>query len=168
MKPIDYHYFAWLTSQVNTRQGRTYNELFDRLHSIEFVWTVPNDDNRIADGMDLRREFSERTEFSPSVEAVSILEVIVGLSRRLAFMTDWAAEIWAWKLIKNLKLHNMYDPLTSRKVDIIDEKIEALIWRTYEPDGSGGFFPLKNAKEDQTKVEIWYQMNAYVIEIQHL
>jgi hypothetical protein len=83
-------------------------------------------------------------------------------------MTDWAAEIWAWKLIKNLKLHNMYDPLTSRKVDIIDEKIEALIWRTYEPDGSGGFFPLKNAKEDQTKVEIWYQMNAYVIEIQHL
>lgn len=168
MKQVDYQYFAWLTSQIAHKSKRTYNELFDRLHSVEFVWTVPNDDNRIADAMDLRRQFAEGTEFSPSMESASVLEVLIGLSRRLEFMTGWPPEAWAWKLIKNLGLHSMYDPISPRKADILDEKIEALIWRTYEPDGRGGFFPLQYPKEDQTKVEIWYQMNAYVIERQYL
>jgi hypothetical protein len=38
-----------------------------------------------------------------------------------------------------------------------------LIWRTYEPDGSGGFFPLMHPSDQRIrhKVEIWTQMNAY-------
>jgi hypothetical protein len=47
----------------------------------------------------------------------------------------------------------------------VEEILYALIWRTYDPDGVGGFFPLAWPKEDQTKIEIWYQMNAYAKEI---
>jgi len=43
-----------------------------------------------------------------------------------------------------------------------------LIWRDYHADGRGGFFPLTNPDTDQTKVEIWYQMNAYVTEMTDL
>lgn len=169
MKKVDYQYFAWLTSQIRTPpRRRTYNELFDRLHSIEFVWTVANDDNRIADGLRLREEFSEGASFAPSMEAVSVLEVLVALSRRLEFLTSWPADAWAWKLIKNLHLHSMYDPLTHHKADILDQTIESLIWRTYEQNGQGGFFPLKHPEEDQRRIEIWYQMNAYVIEMNAL
>ena len=58
----------------------------------------------------------------------------------------------------------MYDPISKRKSIKIDDILDTLIWRTYEYDGIGGFFPLTNAEEDQTKVEIWYQMAAYINE----
>lgn len=171
MKRVDYQYFAWLTSQIRTPpRRRTYNELFDRLHSIEFVVmpSIQHDENRVADALYLRQEFAEGENFTPSLVAVSVLEIIVALSRRLEFLTSWAADAWAWKLIKNLHLHSMYDPLTHHKADILDQTIERLIWRTYEENGQGGFFPLKEPEEDQRQIEIWYQMNAYVIEMNPL
>jgi hypothetical protein len=30
----------------------------------------------------------------------------------------------------------------------------------------GGFFPLTHPNDDQRKVEIWYQMNAYLDELE--
>lgn len=58
----------------------------------------------------------------------------------------------------------MFDPLTVRNERKIDDTIETLMFRTYGPDGKGGFFPLSHPKEDQTKIEIWYQMSAYINE----
>jgi hypothetical protein len=130
--------------------------------------SVQHDENRIADARYLREEFSEGAAFTPSMEAVSVLEVLIGLSRRLEFLTSWPADTWAWKLLKNLHLHSMYDPLTHRKADILDQTIASLIWRTYESNGQGGLFPLKHPEEDQRRIEIWYQMNAYVIEMNAL
>jgi hypothetical protein len=47
----------------------------------------------------------------------------------------------------------------------MEEIFERLIWRNYAPNGEGGFFPLENPREDQTQVELWYQMNSYVNEM---
>jgi hypothetical protein len=44
------------------------------------------------------------------------------------------------------------------------KKLAVLNKREYFPSGKGGLFPLENPREDQTKVEIWYQMHAYVME----
>lgn len=167
MKRVDKLYFAWLTSQVRTPERRTFNELLDRLHTVEFVCmpSVQHDENRIADARFLREEFADSISFEPSMEVVSVLEVIVGISRRLEFLTGWDAAAWAWKLLKNLGFRSMYDPLTREKADILDNTLERLIWRTYASNGQGGFFPLKQPAEDQTKLEIWYQMQAYIIEM---
>ena len=139
------------------------------MHQIEFVWLVPNDDNRIVDGTDLRWEFlQENTNHEMKKEdfgPCSVLEVMIGISRRIAFSAGGEAEGWAWQLLDNLKLLSMSDPLSKRKAKIATAKIEALIWRTYQYDGTGGFFPLNFPEEDQTKVEIWYQMAAYINEI---
>jgi hypothetical protein len=62
----------------------------------------------------------------------------------------------------------MADPLTQTKLEKVEIILEDLIWRTYRPNGQGGFFPLKNPQEDQTKIEIWYQLNEYVMEINPL
>jgi hypothetical protein len=164
-------YFHWLVEQVRKpgHQARTYWDLLYLMHQKEFVWLVPNDDNRIDDGTELRREFllennvTEMTkeDFGPC----SILEVMIGLSRRLAFAAGGEAEGWAWQLLDNLKLSKMSDPLSDRRTNLANTKLEALIWRTYQPDGTGGFFPLNYPDEDQTKVELWYQMASYINEI---
>lgn len=165
-KQIDHDYFEWLISQIEVRSNRTFNELFERMHNIEFVWTVPNDDNRIQDGLDLRIQFLNGARRTIHLDGATILEVLIGLSRRVAFTAGGEAPWWAWQLIENLRLHKSSDPLTNGKANRIDDILEDLIWRTYQRNGQGGFFPLNNALEDQTKIEIWYQMNAYVMEIQ--
>jgi hypothetical protein len=66
--------------------------------------------------------------------------------------------------VENLRLHRLSDQLTERDADKIHDVLDTVIWRTYEINGWGGFFPLTLSDEDQTKVEIWYQMAAYVEE----
>jgi hypothetical protein len=157
-------YFEWLVGCIAVPvEPATYSGLLERLHEREFTWFVPNDDNRIADAMDLRHELWGEGHTIPQRQA-TVLEVIVALSRRLAFQNGGSPEKWAWQLIKNLKLHRMTDPVGASRRRQIDDILEALIWRTYEQNGLGGFFPLKHPDQDQTKVEIWYQMSAYLAE----
>lgn len=165
--PIDYEYFEWLISQIEVPGDETYNDLFERLHNVEFVWTVPNDDNRIADALELREEFFTRTKKKGTLinEWTSILEIVVSLSRRVAWTADGQPRPWAWHLLENLRLDKASDPLMDRKANEVDDILEALVWRTYDRDGRGGFFPLRQTVEDQTKQEIWHQMNAYVNEM---
>lgn len=169
--PLAEAYLHWLVEQVRAGDGHqtvTYWDVLRLMHNTEFVWIVPNDDNRIQDGLDLRGEFfTEREEpldadrFGPC----SVLEVMIGLSRRLSFAAGGESEGWAWQLLCNLQLHKFSDPLSRRKASIAGDILHNLIWRAYSPDGADGFFPLSWPKEDQTKVELWYQMSAYVEEI---
>ena len=93
-KQISYDYYGWLISQIKTPSSRTFLELFERLHNVEFVWTVPNDDNRVQDGLDLRNEYlntlphvssREIAAFNSALHGATILEILVSLSRRIAF-----------------------------------------------------------------------------------
>lgn len=165
MNRIDYEYYEWLISQIDSPRHKSYKDLFERMHNFEFVWFVPNDDNRVQDAFDLRHVFLEDSEEQLSLEGATVLEVIVGLSQRVAFIGGGKEQAWAWKLIKNLRLHKCTDPLGDTQAQGVDDILYALVWRTYDRNGEGGFFPLKNALEDQTKTEIWDQLNAYVIEM---
>lgn len=166
---IDYEYYEWLVSQIRVPTNKSLRDVFERMHNLEFVWFIPNDDNRVQDALDLRVQFLNgdmgRREIGLSLQGATILEVLVSLSRRIAFTAGGNSETWAWKLLKNLRLNKFVDPLLSTDADRVDDILQSVVWRTYEPDGYGGFFPLKNPTEDQTKVEIWYQMNAYAIEL---
>ena len=53
---------------------------------------------------------------------------------------------------------------SARVRDIVADAMAAIIWRTYDSNGYGGLFPLRNPREDQRKVELWYQLNAYLLE----
>lgn len=159
-------YFLWLIAQIGVpeRNRNTYNDLFMRLYETEFIWIVPHDDNRLQDGLEVREEFNKRR--SPLDDMpVSLLEVLIALSRRVSWTTDRSPEFWAWQLLENLRLTKSSDPLVGRKAERVEEIIETLIWRTYGQDGNGGFFPLNFPGDDQTKREIWDQMNAYVNEM---
>lgn len=169
---IDVEYYEWLISQIKTPPKRDYLGLFEIMHNTEFVWYVPNDGNRTGDGYELRKDYfryildSVYEDGLLDIEFVSFLEVLIGLSRRLAWgMSDKDnAPVWAWHLIKNLGLSKMSDPITVGKREQIDETLYGVIWRSYDRYGNGGFFPLKHTLKDQTKIEIWYQMQEYLIE----
>ena len=160
----DVEYYEWLVDQIHIPNGKSYLGLFEALHNFEFHWTIPHDDNRMQDGLDLRYEYLGEDKKKLSLQGVTLLEILVSLSKRTAFTAGGIPKRWAWKLLKNLRLTSKSDPLTEADLLRINDVLDGLVWRTYHQDGRGGFFPLQFPEEDQTKVEIWYQMNKYVIE----
>lgn len=110
---LDDRYLSWLYGQVavvkTRKSSKTYWNLLRYLYSTEFVWFVPNDDNRAADGKELRREWMAETGIHPDAEWLSLgcsfLEMLIGLSRRLAFETEEDASFWFWHLIEIGRAH---------------------------------------------------------------
>jgi hypothetical protein len=165
-------YIHWLASQLRDQYGnpdKTYWELANLMFDTEFTWFVPMDDNRVADGLELRNEFRlDRGSFvRSSLDGIpgSFLEVLIGLSRRLAFIAGGSPPGWAWQLLNHLELDRMSDPLSGSKRRKAEEIMQVVMQRTYLPDGTGGFFPLIRPDGDQTRIELWYQLNAFVSEL---
>lgn len=171
---IQTDYFQWLCGLVNLDRG--YWILARKLHDKEFYWTVPNDDNRAADGQRLRDIFEDETLYSDYTcleGACSVLEMMIGLSIRIEdILCDpddeeclKAPEAF-WEMLENLGLDEFNDMDFSRLNDgcKVDEILIALLERSYDRSGRGGLFPLKSARKDQRKVEIWYQMSTYLLE----
>jgi len=173
--PLDDAYFEWLYSQVgsvtNRNLAKTYWTLLRLLHQKEFTWSnVVMDENRAHDGRDLRLEFlrSTGTELGKDDThwmdyGCSMLELLIALSRKLAFEGEGEASAWFWELVGNLGLDECTDanPPDAKIVNLILDKV---VERDYSPNGAGGLFPLENANEDQTHIELWYQANAYLLE----
>lgn len=169
--PLDEPYFEWLCEQVGTHNdnpSRTYWTALRQLFTKEFVWIVPNDDNRIEDGRDLRHEFADSLRIR-NVDpewmqlGCSVLELLVSLSRRLSFEAEGEPRDWFWHMFRNLGVDN-YPDGRSYNEDAINDILERFIWRTYESSGQGGIFPLRDPPSDQRGVEIWYQLNYYIQE----
>lgn len=172
--PLDELYFQWLYSQVGStrlkNRNRTYWRLLKLLFTKEFVWIVPHDDNRIADGTDLRYEFVDHSRINDVPRdwinlGASFLEVLVGLSRRLSFqdMEEREPREWFWELIDNIGLSKHTDNAEFSDEEVNDI-LDRVIWRTYYTNGEGGLFPLRHASTDQRHIELWYQMCAYLLE----
>lgn len=171
-EPLDELYFEWLYSQALSLRLRnpkkTYWNLFRILYQKEFIWFIPNDDNRIEDGRDLRREFIDDCDIQDADEdwihmGCSMLELLLGLSRRLAFLDEGEPGEWFWHMLFNIKLHNLNDAVEIDE-DEVQDILDCVIWRTYQYEGVGGLFPLEEPAEDQREVELWYQLNAYILE----
>lgn len=166
-------YFQWLCMIVKTDYTEDdYSILLKHLHSREFTWFVPNDDNRASDGQKLREMFIDELglgdfELSALYGPCSVLEMIIGLAIRIDDimddMTDGShAGKWFWELIHNLGVDTFSDAYGNHIE--IDIAVSDLLWRRYERNGNRGLFPLVRTNVDQRKVEIWYQMNAYLME----
>lgn len=95
----------------------------------------------------------------------SVLEMLIGLSRRLAFEGGGEPAGWFWLLMRNLTLDGMDDErFDLMDPTIVDDIVQRLVWRQYNWDGKGGLFPLQFPNRDQREVEIWYQMQAWLLE----
>jgi hypothetical protein len=172
--PVDDRYLEWLYKHFaavrNRNPARSYWKLAKQLYTTEFVWLIPNDDNRVEDGVLLREEFvSERGSDGVTQEwmalGCSVLEMMVALANRAADLTGEEAADWMQRFFTNLDIveyrDNKYNKTAQDKTNDI---LEVFIYRAYREDGQGGLFPLQHSSHDQTKVELWYQLNEYILE----
>ena len=169
-------YFHWLLELVGA-DDQDYYPLFRKLHDIEFTWSVANDDNRAADGVNLRYDYiSEENLRLDSCgldlnRPCSVLEMLIGLSVRIERDVigepgnDQTAK-WFWIMIENLSLDRQHVSYFDPK--FVDEIVQKMLKRDYEKDGFGCLFPPEKQDEKQDlrlkKQEIWYQMSYYLEE----
>ena len=177
---IEQDYFHWLCELVHIDQEeRSYWLLAKDLYHAEFYALIERDENRAADGLELREEYLSETGYPDFIDIhgeCSVFEMIVGVARRIDFQTRDPFEeggdscdrtaYWFWEMMENLGLTEFSDDVYMQVegFDIVDSIINQLVERQYESDGNGGLFPLRYPAEDQRNTEIWYQMCAYLNE----
>lgn len=180
-------YLPWLKRQV---RGDGYKFLFEQLHNTPFRWNrhVPMDENRESDGRNLRRIFCEDVGCRHEIDLehpASFLEVLVALAMQmddLVIVRDeeyTGAWTWFWELLHNCGLEKFTDEYCQRigyrkaeaEIEVICDRV---MDRKYNCTGRGGLFPMprhsgrigrhdRYLEEDQRSVELWYQMNEYVL-----
>lgn len=165
--PIDDLYFSWLRAKVVNygTPSHLYDGLLKILYGTEFVFLLEGDKNRQEDGLELRLHFLRETGYDNDPQwynsPCSVLEVFISFAHRAAFETDMPSSEWFWIFLRNLGLED-YRHISESDVPTIQNILEVFLFRIYNPDGSGGMFPLHEPTEDQTKLEIWFQFNRYL------
>lgn len=167
----DERYFEWIVDLLcgeRFSKAISYRKLLTYLHGVEFRYSIPRDENRAADGANLRYHYSllndvpEPDEGRPS----SVLEVMTALAIRCEETITTNTELgdrtgqWFWGMVTSLGLGSMTDYRFRERY--VEETVERFLDRDYEPDGHGGLFVIEDCDTDLRTVEIWYQMCWYL------
>lgn len=165
-----FSYKDWLAKQVAADPMsvdlETQADYISILHNIPFIYKLPLDSNRYADGIKLRKIYMKGANI-PSVlygedKFCSVLEMLVALAIRchdeMFDVTSPAVFFWDW--VRNLV------PGLSRNPDYILEAVNTWLAREFDEYGYGSPFPLRKIRPvyDQRKVHIWSQMCGYLSE----
>ena len=164
-------YFLWLLEKIEWYEVDVYEykKLLWLMYQKEFVWSVDHDENRASKGLNLRYEYDPKMDCKD--EPCSVLEMMIALAH------DWEHEIcydftkgdrsakWFWVMIENLGLNQFNDRNWSgESARMSNNLIEFWLDRKFDFDGNGSPFPRKLNDKDQRKVEIWMQVQGYVLE----
>lgn len=160
-----------------------HRELALYLNSIPFEWSLDADENRMHDGLAMRREFvdiadennlrydgrHEKFDISDVLEGdcCTMLEFFVGFAYRLIrdMFSDELISVreLVEKMLRNLDIwkydDEYFDSIEKEEVEeYIDEKLDDWIDRNYDFDGSrGGIFVIPECRDDLAKTEMWIQ-----------
>jgi len=167
-------YILWLSEQIDLDckdELGGYHFLVKSLFKKEFYWTIDKDENRAEEGKELRVIFSDECGFEDVPDEIngpcSVLEMMIALAKKwnqlvsLTEKEDNSVEYF-WTMIQNLG----FEGCTDDKFDpeMVRDKLDILLDRDYPKNGDGSLFPLKKLKEHQNELEIWYQLQNYLIE----
>ena len=165
------NYFDWLCELIGGKGN--HGLLLHKLFTTEFYWLVDFDDDRAKDGKDLRRTFLNmiQSEDLTGLNYVSVLEVLVALAisceDNLMGNRDYGDRTpeWFWMMITNLGLQVYSDSNWSLESENdIAYILDIWLSRKYQYNGVGGAFPLQICHTDQRKINLWYQLQAYLQE----
>lgn len=169
-------YFIWLYDRVfdvwDAASADSFTAVCSLMHQIAFTPLVEHDENRIAEAAGLRNDFHKQAgSMGPGelsdlmMPDASVFEVLVALAGRADFMVPLTQKVWFHIFIENLGLDKYSDQFCrSRSTWPIERIINTFNNRAYRSNGKGGIFPLRRPREDQRRVELWYQMGAYMTE----
>ena len=155
-------YFKWLCDFVFDAQhmarGLSYNKMFSFLFDTPFRWTMPMDENRAADGIELRYRYGRETRMPEPIIAsclddreCSMLEMMVALALRMETQIMDNPDVgnrvgqWFWDMVVSLDI-NMPD--SRFDYGRADASIRRLLEHTYKRNGEGGLFTIRDSRKD--------------------
>lgn len=147
--------------------------VFKELNQIDYLYSDILDANRAEDGISLRYRFGYERGYNDSLIAsylddrpCSFFEMMVALALRCEehIMEDPDAGdrvgTWFWEMVDSLGLGDMND--ISYDEQVLYEVIDRFHDKRYFSDGRGGLFTVPGYAGDIRKLDIWYQMCAYL------
>lgn len=166
-------YFCWLCNIIGRREQ--YTNLLSYLQSIQYHWTLPMDKNRAMDGHRLRYDYANQNYdikviFDRCLPPLcSVLEMFVAISYRCEndimhnpFTGQDNTGQWFWMALDNMGL--LYFDNKHFDMDAVSSILMAWMAQCYEPNGSGGPYPLRDSVDDIRGVELWGQLSRYLNE----
>lgn len=158
-------YFHWLLKFIGNGFCRknSYYELLEYLFNAEYCWSMPMDENRAADGIDLRHRFVTECDEDQEASYVylsgppSVLEVLIALSIKMEYIARGSIDLsksaqWFWGMIKCLDILDCYDG----NFDV--EKVEYFIDGWMDPESEISIFPTSDG-------ELWSQAMNFLSDI---
>lgn len=173
---VDEDYFLWLCQMIGSADPEDgYLGVLRTMYDSEFTDRtakfVPNDQNRVGDAVALRDRFMKESLYDDYTgifnNPCSCLEVLIALAFRMQDKYPFKTQQdFFWDMMDNMGLSEWNDEayFTPMGQDKVYHILRNWRFRKYDFDGKGGPFPLKEPESDQRRNEIWYQMNAYMIE----
>ena len=173
MYEVEERYYEWLLKEVSPNgEDQTYRSLTRYLFYKPFCWTYPMDENRAKDGWDMRTRFAYEEDFGQDDldhinDFPNYLEVLVALAYRCSTEIisrtngSCSPEIF-WHMMRSSGLWRLDDYNWSEfQADLI---IQNIMYHEFEKNGQGGLFTTVNEKIDMRKLQIWYQLQNYLID----
>lgn len=164
-------YMDWIIAQVCDGEWEDMAQrryLFDALDREKFFPACARDENRAEDGANLRQRYLQETgeDAGRGQRRCSMLEMLAALALRceesLMIDLDVGRRVGRWFFPM---LENMAEPLEHGIFGspyTVMMACRRLCNRDYAADGKGGLFYIPGFQGDMRKMEIWYQMQAYL------
>lgn len=171
------YYLRWLIARV---KGTTnYSKVLAMMHDTRFEYVIPQDRYRESDGRNLRRMYADERGFEITDEDLSypasLLEVMVSLSDTMSMNVlydednpDALPYLYFGEMMENCGLANYTNSYLenlskAQAREFVDGICKKVMYRRYSRNGEGGLFPIPGCRKDQRKIELWYQMNEYIL-----
>lgn len=154
-------YFDWLYYVYISEKNDELKPLVLRLFFEDFLWVLEADSNRATCGLDLREQYYNATGFWPLEGPCSFLEMVCALADRMVDLVDYeecSVRDCVFTMLKNAGF--MGDHISVKTI------VKRINDRTYNRHGKGSLFFCPSTKYNFRKLEIWYQMQEYVLEEQ--
>lgn len=172
MLKFEREYRDWLINKVNILEV-DYTYLLRALFSIKFYSIVKYDEDRGMDGLVLRDEWANEVGYRDSLDfgAANVLEVLIGIARRIEFhlfgtsyINDWNDINIFWVLIDNLGFSDYFGTLSRYTFDEINQIVTHFLNKDYKCHKKGNIFILEDCPKNYQKLNIWSQMGLYIRE----
>lgn len=168
-------YRDWIIDSMNVLE-EDYRPLLKVLYNIPFHCELSEDENRLADGIEIRKVWLEEYFPDPDLDIywgpANILEVLLGVARRIEFQIygrdgylEWDLARIFWDLIENLGILGYFGPLNPEEI----EEIEQISWdfmtkKRHKNALCCNIFHFASKKRQYWRMSIWDQMGLYIAE----
>lgn len=178
--PLAQSYSDWLYEIALGNKNRSfrncsYYRLIAYLFNRDYIPSMEMDENRAIDGIDLRYEFADvnhipyaKIEYEFAECECSVLEMMLALAikmeQHIMVDSDYGDRTgqWFWEMIVSLGLSGMNDSqFDEKKADLIFDRFDN---REFSYNGKGSLFTLETPNTDMRDLDIWYQMQLWLME----